>query len=107
MSRVVWPPSLHWATTQSIASSGPAIKPSSDIVTCQITLLTGCSLALHADTSPVHPIPPCAEEFRQEDFRQLAGGFAAGDPVVLGERNLVKGAASRKGVPANLARSCG
>src|SRR5262249_7111909 len=107
MSRVVWPPSLHWATTQSIASSGPAMKPSSDIVTCQITLLTGCSLAVPAGTSGVRPIPPCAEEFGQEDFRQFPGGLAAGDPLVGGSETWGWGAASPEGVPAILARSCG
>src|SRR5262249_39990600 len=38
-SRVCSPPSVHWATAQSMASSGPATKPSTDMVTCQITLL--------------------------------------------------------------------
>jgi hypothetical protein len=36
----VLPPSLHCATTQSIESFGPAMKPSNDIVTCQITVPT-------------------------------------------------------------------
>jgi hypothetical protein len=53
-----------------------------------MTLLIGCSLALHADTSFGRPIPPCVEVFGQEDFRQFAGGFAAGDPLFW-ERNLM------------------
>src|SRR6266516_8172697 len=42
------PASLHWATTQSIESSCPAMKPSNDIVTCQITLLTETVLSMAA-----------------------------------------------------------
>jgi hypothetical protein len=40
VSRVLLPPSAHWSTTQSIESSWAAVKPSNDIVPCQIRLTT-------------------------------------------------------------------
>src|SRR5262245_61900506 len=36
----------------------PATKRSTDIVTCQMTLLTGCSIAVNADTCRVHANSP-------------------------------------------------
>jgi hypothetical protein len=53
MSRVLVPSSLHSRTAQSIESFGPAMKPLSDMVMCQIVLLMlGSLLDAARRTSP-------------------------------------------------------
>src|SRR4029453_697388 len=69
MSRVLSPPLLHWATTQSIESSRPAIKPSKDIVTCQIKLLTGRCLSASRQQSCSWQIPFVRSTPDEQDSR--------------------------------------
>jgi hypothetical protein len=52
---VALPSSLHSVTTRSVESPGPAIKPSRDIVMCQITLLAAGNDA---------PVAPCLGHFK-------------------------------------------
>src|SRR5512132_4215737 len=79
MSLVLSPPLLHWATTQSIESSRPAIKPSNDIVTCQITLLTVAPF-LHPGQSCSSRLPFLGELSWLSGLLRAVSSFSTDDP---------------------------
>src|SRR5918995_3026195 len=108
MSRVLLPSSLHSPTTQSIESSDPAMKPSRDIVTCQITVLTVVRLLKSSgvETTNASNSDRSDDDARHGSNRFCVAGWSAqrrGRAVRLGEAHgWVSGAASAlrgEGVP--------